>query len=146
MKEATTGKVEIDDFEAVTVETMVYFMYNDNILDEKMINADLLRLAEKYNVKSLVDICVKHLEKNLSMENALDVLVISHLINQKDLFESATNFFFESRGYLVETDFWKELMKTNQKLVNDVFEYLFKTEGILEVSRRAPNKRARSKK
>ena len=38
MKEAMSGKVEIDDFEADTVETMVYFMYNDTVLDEKMLN------------------------------------------------------------------------------------------------------------
>ena len=55
MNEARSGKVEIDDFEAVTVETMVYYMYNDNVLDEKMIDSDLLRLAEKYNIITLVD-------------------------------------------------------------------------------------------
>ena len=126
MNEARSGKVEIDDFKAVTVETMVYFMYNDNVLDEKMIDLDLLRISEKYNIKSLMDFCSKHLEENLSLENALDVLVSSHLLpNQKGLFDAATNFVCENRGYLVKTDSWKELMKTDQKLANDVFRCLF---------------------
>ena len=120
MTEARYGKVEIDDFKAVTVETMVYFMYNDNVLDEKMIDLDLLRIAEKYNIKSLVDFCAKHLEENLSLENALDVLVASHVTNQKGLFDAASNFVAENRGNLVKTDSWNELMETNPKLANDV--------------------------
>ena len=72
MTEARSGEVQIDDFKAVTVETMVYFMYNGNVLEENMINSDLLRLAEKYKIKSLVDFCVEYLEQNLTLENALD--------------------------------------------------------------------------
>ena len=72
MTEAKSSKLEIDDFKAVTVEAMVYFMYNGNVLEEKMINSDLLRLAEKYKIKSLVDFCVEYLEQNLTLENALD--------------------------------------------------------------------------
>ena len=122
------GKVEIDDFKAVTVETMVYFMYNDNILDEKMVNADLLRLAEKYNVKNLVGLCAKHLEENLSLENALDVLITSHRTNRKSLFDATINFVCENRGYLTKTDpdSWKEWMKTNQELANAVLMSMLK--------------------
>ena len=82
MIESKSGKVEIDDFKADTVETMVYFMYNDNVLDEKLVNPDLFRLAEKYNIKNLVDFCAKYLEENLSLENVLDVLVTSHLMDR----------------------------------------------------------------
>ena len=126
MTEARSGEVKIDDFKAVTVETMVYFMYNDNVLDEKMINPDLLRLAEKYNIKSLLEFCAKHLEENLSLENALDILVTSHRTNQKSLFDATINFVCENRGHLVKTDSWKELMKTNQELASDVLISMLK--------------------
>ena len=120
MIEEKTGKVEIDDFEAETVDAMVYYMYKENIYDERLINVDLLRLADKYNVTSLVDFCAEHLEENLSLENALDILVTSHQINQKDLFYAATNFAYENMRYLVKTDSWKKLMETDPKLANDV--------------------------
>ena len=118
--------MEINDFTAETVETMVYFLYNEKVLDEKMINVDLLRLAEKYNIKSLLDFCAKHLEENLSLENALDVLITSHLTHQKSLFNAATNFVNDNRGHLVQTDSWKELMEANPKLANDVFMTMLK--------------------
>ena len=126
MKEVTSSKVEIDDFKADTVETMVYFMYNDCVLDEKMVNSDLLRLAEKYNIITLVDFCSKYLEENLSLENALDVLITSHLTHQKSLFNAATNFVHENKGQLVQTDSWKELMEGNPKLANEIFMTMLK--------------------
>ena len=126
MTEARSSKLEIYDFKAVTVEAMVYFMYNGNVLEEKMINSDLLRLAEKYNIKSLVDFCVKYLEENLTLENALDILVTSHLTNQQGLFDAATNFVHENRRYLVNTDLWKGLIEANSKLASDVLMKMLK--------------------
>ena len=121
MTEARSGKVKIDDFGAHTVQTMVYFMYKERVWNERSdINVELLRLADKYNVKSLVNFCVEHLEEHLSLENALDVLITSHLINHKDLFDAASNYVCENRRYLVKTDSWKELMETDPKLVNDI--------------------------
>ena len=128
MPEAKTGKVNIDDFNAGTVETMVYFLYNDNVLDEKMINPDLLRLAEKYNIKSLMDFCSEYLEENLSLENALDVLVTSHVTKKTGVFDNAAKFVCENRGHLIKTDSWKELLETNQKLANDVLITMLKLE------------------
>ena len=120
MIEAREGQVEIDDFEADTLETMVNFMYTGNVSDEKMIHSDLLRLAEKYNIINLVDFCAKYLEENLSLENALDVLYASHSTNKKSLFDAAINFVCENRGQLVQNDSWKELMETNPKFASDV--------------------------
>ena len=126
MSEARSGVLEIVDFKAETVETMMYFVYNDSVLDEKMINSDLLRLAEKYNVKSLVEYCVEHLEENLSLENALDVLVASHLTNQKSLFDATSNFVYANKENLVKTESWKEIMEVNPKLANDVVMTMLK--------------------
>ena len=126
MIEARSGVVEIEDFKAEAVETMIYFMYNDSVMDKKMINTDLLRLAEKYNVKSLVEYCVDHLEENLSLENALDVLVASHLTNQKYLFDATSNFVYANKENLVKTESWKEIMEANPKLANDVVMTMLK--------------------
>ena len=128
MIEAKPIKVEIDNFKADTVEAMVYFMYNDNVLDKKMINSDLLRLAEEYNIKSLMDFCSEYLEENLSLENALDVLVTSHVTKKTGVFDNAAKFVCENRGHLIKTDSWKELLETNQKLANDVLITMLKLE------------------
>ena len=128
MIEARSGKVKIDDFKANTVKTMVYYMYNERVSSSRLheINVDLLRLADKYNVTSLVDFCVHHLEENLSLENALDVLVASHLTNQKSLFDATSNFVYANKENLVKTESWKEIMEANPKLASDVFMTILK--------------------
>ena len=92
MVEANSGEIKIDDFEAEVIETMIYFIYNDEIQDKKKITADLLRAAEKYNLVDLVELCVIHLKSSLSLDSVLDVLVVAHLTNQKELFDAASDF------------------------------------------------------
>ena len=112
--------MEIVDFKAKTVAKMVYFMYHDNLINKENMDSDLLILAEKYNIRGLMNYCVKYFEENLSLENALDVLVSSHLTNQKRLFDAATKFAYENKGLLVKTESWKELLETNPKLANKI--------------------------
>ena len=82
--EAESGELEIENFKPKTVEHMVYFMYHDNIMNEKNMDPDLLILADKYNVRGLMKYCVEYFEENLSLENALDVLVSTHLTGHSD--------------------------------------------------------------
>jgi len=104
----------------VTIGTMLYFMYHDNILDEKMVDTDLLMVAHKYNIHGLTAFCVEYFKQHLSLENALDVLVSAHLINQKELFDAATKFAIENKGILVKTDAWKDMSKNNPKLASEI--------------------------
>ena len=118
--EAESGEVEIENFKAKTVANMVYFMYHDNIMDEENMDPELLILADKYNVRGLMKYCVKYFEENLSLENALGVLVSTHLIGPKSLFDAATQFAIDNRGRLIKTESWKELLETNPKIANKI--------------------------
>ena len=82
--EEESGEVKIENFKPKTVENMVYFMYHDNIMNEENMDPDLLILADKYNVRGLMKYCVEYFEENLSLENALDVLVSTHLTGHSD--------------------------------------------------------------
>jgi len=127
MVESESGEVKIDDVKADTLETMIYFMYHDKVSDEKKIKADLLFLAEMYNIQPLSAVCVKYLEENLSVENALDVLVAANLINKEDLLDAATQFVLENRGNLAKTDVWNELSE-NDHLMNKIMKAMLKLE------------------
>merc|ERR1739844_324708 len=87
MTEANSGVVKIDDFDAEVIETMIDFIYNDEIQEKKKITADLLRAADKYNLADLVEVCVEHLKSSFSMDSVLDVLVVADLTNEKELFD-----------------------------------------------------------
>ena len=114
------GEVEIENFEAKTIANMVYFMYHDNVMNEENMDPDLLILADKYNVRGLMNYCVKYFEENLSLENALDVLVSAELTGQKSLFDAAIQFAIENRERLIKTESWKELLETNPKIANKI--------------------------
>ena len=114
--ESESGEVEIEDFKAKTVAKMVYFVYHDNLMNKENVDSDFLLLAEKYNVRGLISF----LDENLSLESALDVLVSSHLTNQKRLFDAAAQFTIENKGLLVKTEKWKELLETNPKLASKI--------------------------
>ena len=121
MTEAKSGEVEIDDIEAEAVETMLYFLYNEKIKDNELINTKLLFAADKYNIASLVKICNQHLKMNLSQENALDVLLCADKLNQKDLLEAATELVRKNVGNIVKTNAWNETMKINPTFIVNLF-------------------------
>ena len=126
MIEAQSREVKINDIQADTMETFLYFLYHDQVQDTKMINAKLLRAAHKYNVPELMEVCTEYLKKNLSFENATDVLVSSHLTDQKNLFEIASDFIRKNVGKLVKTNAWEEFKKTNPTMAIEIFSSILK--------------------
>ena len=70
LNEAKSGEVEIEDLDFDTMETLIYFLYNEEIQDQKLINTKLLYAADKYNVSELVEMCATFLKCNLSVDNA----------------------------------------------------------------------------
>ena len=98
MPEANTGVVEIDDFEAEVIETMIDFVYNEEIQEKKKITTDLLHAADKYNLTDLVEFCINHFMSNFTVESVLDIILVAHHINQKELLDSAMDFFIKTKG------------------------------------------------
>ena len=88
----------------------------------------LLRLAHKYNIADLTSFCVDYLMDNISLDNALDVLITAHLTNQDSLFDVTANFIWAKRGNLVKTEWWKELSEKNPRLVAKLTNSMLKLE------------------
>ena len=124
--EAKSGEVEINDIQADTMETLLYFLYNEEVKETKLINAKLLCAADKYNLIGLMGVCTEYLKKNLCFENAVDVLVAAHLTNQKDLFDTTSNFVKKNEGNLNKTSAWKEFKKTNPTMAIDILSSILK--------------------
>ena len=114
--EAISGKVNITDISSVTLETMLYYIYH-NSLDKEKINGDLLKAADKYMITGLIRICVNHLESNLTVGNAIEVMIAAYSSNQKELFGSAFKFIAKNRGdeKFVKTP-WEEMKKKEPTL------------------------------
>merc|ERR1712018_761343 len=115
MVESNTGEVKVTDTSEITMESLLYYIYHDELDDEK-INEELLIAAEKYEVMGLVWICLNHLKENLNVHNAVNVMISSYLVEYKELFDLATKFIFKHKGEIVENDAWKEMQEKNPTL------------------------------
>ena len=113
MIEASTGEIKINDISADVMESLLYFLYFEfeNLKEKIKINIDLLLAADKYNIPDLVRICVNHLKTNLTEGNAVEIMIKSYMINQKDLFDAAQKFVqvCKSSGKVVKMDALEEM-------------------------------------
>ena len=125
MTEARSGEIKIDDFKGETIETFIYYLYNEEVKDVILINTDLLHVADKYNVSGLLDLCCRHLKSNLSPNNVLDVLLSAHQANKEDLFRAASKFVHENKGQLAKSSAWKEMKKTNPTMIVNILSTVF---------------------
>ena len=120
-KEMEIMKIEENDISSDTMEQLLYYLYHEKIKDIKMINSDLLIAADKYIVHGLLDECSKYFESNLSLQNALDILVTAEITNQKNLFEAASRFVSKSLGSLNKSSTFREMEKNNPTMFTRVF-------------------------
>ena len=123
LTEKKTGimKIEENDFSSDVMEQLLYFVYHDKVKDTKMINTDLLLAADKFNIQGLLDECCKHFESTLSLQNALDILVLAETTNQKNLFDTASRFVGKKLGKLEKSSAYQEMVNENPKMFTRVF-------------------------
>ena len=120
-KKTRIMKIEENDISYVVMGQLLYFCYHDKVKNDKMINPDLLLAADKYNIQGLLDECCKHFESKLSLQNALDILVLAETTNQKNLFDTASRFVGKNLGKLDKSSAYQEMVNENPKMFTRVF-------------------------
>ena len=127
-KQAEVMEINENDFNSDTMEQVFFYFYHGSVQDTKMINTDLLRAADKYEAIGLMDMCANYLESNLSLENALDVLVTAELTNQKALFDSAAKFVWKKQGKTKKNGAYNEMLEKDPKFIAIVMSKMFDVE------------------
>merc|ERR1712232_471518 len=88
MREREEKCVTIDDLDHAAVLAMIKFMYTGS-LDVELANDDttvsLMKAAHKYQVATLVDICIDTLSSGLTDEVAVKRLMLADLIGSDPL-------------------------------------------------------------
>ena len=123
LTEKKTGimKIEENDISSDVMEQLLYFVYHEKVKNATMINTDLLLAADKYNIQGLLDECCKHFVSKLSLQNALDILVLAETTNQKNLFDTASRFVGKNLGKLEKSSAYQEMVNENPKMFTRVF-------------------------
>jgi hypothetical protein len=127
-KQAAVMEIYENDIDSDSMEQLLFYVYHGKVRNIQVINTDLLRAADKYNIIHLFGMCVKYLQSNLSSENALDILVSAELINQKALFDSASRFIRQNTGRLNKNGAYKEMFEKDPKFIAIVMSKMLDVE------------------
>uniref|UniRef100_A0A914Q9E0 Uncharacterized protein n=1 Tax=Panagrolaimus davidi TaxID=227884 RepID=A0A914Q9E0_9BILA len=96
MKENTDNAVEIKEFKPEIVEKMIEFRENDDIKEYKNYEADLFKIAHKYEMIKLTDFAIEKMAENLSVDYAESRLQIANLYGLKDFKKWCMGFVFRN--------------------------------------------------
>ena len=110
MKEANDRKIEIEDAEPDTVEAFLGYLYEAKVphLDVEQAS-NLMRMADKYNVPTLVKECQGYLCDNLRADNLVQVAIVGHLCKEDKLRDAAISKMINKVGNLRSLKDWKKI-------------------------------------
>ena len=111
------NEVRIDDFEEAKIGQMLEFMYTDKI-DETVhaIEFDLLAIAHKYEVKSLLDFGENVLMDQLTVENVIDAWTSSSLLPLQNMTEKCEHFVRKNWENVKKSQTFSEMRKPTKML------------------------------
>ena len=71
-------------------------------------------------IKPLINICVRYLAQNLSIETSLDVMASAYLTRQQSLFNAARNYVWLNKESPKIIASWKEMSEKDPDLSNKI--------------------------
>jgi hypothetical protein len=77
---------------------------------------DLIILAQKYNISSLITACSKVILANLNVETCLDIIMVAETAQSLELGEAASKYFAGNINAIIGTQKWAELKVENPVL------------------------------
>ena len=93
------------------MESFLRYLYTEKINEE--VDCNLMILADKYNVKALVEKCAQVAETKMDVENVLEIGYSAYLINHQKLLDKASEFISNNRGSIRMGEFWDHLKNKN---------------------------------
>jgi hypothetical protein len=116
------GVVQVDDFDAKTMKTVLAYIYGNNI-DKNDGDMDLLLAADKYNLLGLVKCCEHSIISELSCNDALESLLSSRIISSKKIVDAAKLVIKRQGDDIKSNQNWNKLKVENPELAMEVLEY-----------------------
>ena len=108
-KEREDNFVKVEDIDSDVFEVFLRYLYSGQVdqLDEMV--SGLLAVADKYDVQPLREICMRHMAKNISVDNAVDVLALAHRHSIDSIKSVASNYLKDNFSAVTQTDSWTSL-------------------------------------
>jgi speckle-type POZ protein len=91
-KELRNNYIKIKDINGKTMMEMLRFIYTGDIEDEKEVARDLLVAADKYQIEKLKIRCCDILVKEVTVQNAIEMILIADRVQNNALFQRGLDF------------------------------------------------------
>ena len=106
---------------------MLKFMYTGDISLDDMedLTTDLLRVADKYQLDGLKEMCEEKICSNLSIENSIESLVLGDSHNASKLKKMALDLIAMNMKKIVDTDLYKDLLAQRPALTLEITKVAF---------------------
>ena len=124
--ENETKQLKIEDTTPDAFRALLKFIYTGQC-DVGMLTGELIVAASRYGIQDLKKICAKEMRKNLTVDNAVELLILSDLHQANELKEGAMLFINKNAPAVMKKPSWIDLKKTNPNLIVDLFCKLFNT-------------------
>ena len=128
LRETATNCVTVSDIDPEVFKELLTYIYTDRSPNLNKCAVSLLYAAEKYQLERLKSLCEQNLSYRLQVDNAAEMLVLSHTYGAEQLMRNALKYIIEHRNEVRETKDWE---KVHQRC--DLLEELLDT-ALLEVS------------
>ena len=115
--------MNIDDLDPDTVHDMLVFIYKgmlDNLGKGKA--ERLLTAAEKYDLKTLKQMCEELLCEKIDTDNVLELLLLSDLNRAPTLRAQAVKYILAHGKQVVSQSGWREKLEMYPDIICDLFE------------------------
>ncbi|XP_063089732.1 speckle-type POZ protein-like [Cavia porcellus] len=118
------NRVEISDMDPEVLKEMIYFMYTGKAPNLGRMATELLEAATRFGLERLKLMCENHLCSNLSVENALEILILADLHSAHQLKTRTLDFINCYVSDILETSEWKAMVVSHPHLVAEAYHSL----------------------
>ncbi|XP_063089624.1 speckle-type POZ protein-like [Cavia porcellus] len=118
------NRVEISDMDPEVFKEMIYFMYTGKAPNLGIMATELLEAASRFGLERLKLMCENHLCSNLSVENAVEILILADLHSAPQLKTRTLDFINFHVSDILETSEWKAMVVSHPHLVAEAYHSL----------------------
>ena len=126
MQENKTNETEIEDMTPAAFRALLRFIYTGHC-EFGNLAEQLLIAANKYDIQDLKEICVKELRMKLTVDNAVDLLILADLHQANDLKGGAILFINKNAAAVMKTPAWPDFRKSHPNLIYELYCKLFES-------------------
>ena len=125
-KESQERIVTIKEVKADVFDKLLNYLYTGHFDLEFKDIAALLVAADMYSVFPLREACIKYLSRNVTLEQATNYLILSHLRDSEELFLATLKFIQQNSEAISNRPDWMSLIKNYPELSFIAVQFMVK--------------------